>query len=83
MSAAGVATASKSASHAGKALQRITSEEIRAVATRIVHVGLSRLPYNKRLHLTARGFGLAAAGAGGRVGALRRRCGFAAGRRSV
>ena len=59
MSAAGVATASKSASHAGKALQRIPSEEIRAVATRIVHVGLSRLPYNKRLHLTARGFGFA------------------------
>ena len=38
---------------------------------------------NNRLHLTARGFGLAVAVAGGWVGALRRRCSFAAGRRAV
>ena len=43
----------------------------------------SRCVANKRLHLTARGFGLASAAAGGWVGALRRRCGFAAGRRAV
>ena len=48
-----------------------------------VRCGVFQSLHNKRLHLSARGFGLAAAGAGGRVGASRRRCGFAAGRRSV
>ncbi len=39
------------------------------------------MPPNNRLHLIARGLGWAAVVAGGRVGALRRGCGFAAGRR--
>jgi len=41
------------------------------------------MPHNKRLHLTARGFRMAVAVAGGRVGALRRRRGFATSRRAV